>query len=266
MASEGSAVQTVRTAASALRFDADAWLAGLFGHVVFRVTVPDTRAARPFDLLGSLRSIGTRDAFCYTKVPADRPDMVGALVAAGFSVVDVNLTLERPPDHSLAVNGLPCGVRDFTSADIDELLHIAQNCFRYSRFHLDPLIPAGLADVIKREWVHNYARGVRGERLLIAERGGRVVGFLAALAAISDGHTARVIDLVGVDASSQKQGAGRSLVQAFNQQCGPGSDILRVGTQAANVPSLRLYESCGFRMAACAYVLHTHIKGGKVLR
>jgi hypothetical protein len=35
-----------------------------------------------------------------------------------------------------------------------------------------------------------------------------------------------------------------------------------VGTQAANIPSLRLYESFGFRVCETAYVLHAHV-GGK---
>ena len=33
---------------------------------------------------------------------------------------------------------------------------------------------------------------------------------------------------------------------------------LRVGTQAANVPSVRLYEPLGFSLASAAYVLHLH--------
>ena len=37
------------------------------------------------------------------------------------------------------------------------------------------------------------------------------------------------------------------------------SRTLRVGTQVANVPSLRLYENCGFRVAESAYVLHGHL-------
>jgi hypothetical protein len=36
---------------------------------------------------------------------------------------------------------------------------------------------------------------------------------------------------------------------------------MRVGTQIANIPSLRLYERLGFTMAESAYVLHAH-RGG----
>jgi ribosomal protein S18 acetylase RimI-like enzyme len=34
-----------------------------------------------------------------------------------------------------------------------------------------------------------------------------------------------------------------------------------VGTQAANIPSVRLYESLGFRLRSSQYVLHHHGKG-----
>ena len=38
----------------------------------------------------------------------------------------------------------------------------------------------------------------------------------------------------------------------------PGPKTVRVGTQIANIPSLRLYESLGFRIADTHYVLHYH--------
>ena len=40
---------------------------------------------------------------------------------------------------------------------------------------------------------------------------------------------------------------------------------LRVGTQAANTPSVRLYESLGFRLSQAQFVLHHHGRGGPYL-
>jgi len=48
-------------------------------------------------------------------------------------------------------------------------LDIAESAFVYSRFHLDPLVPKELANRVKREWIANYVRRQRGERLLVAE-------------------------------------------------------------------------------------------------
>ena len=34
--------------------------------------------------------------------------------------------------------------------------------------------------------------------------------------------------------------------------------VIAVGTQVANLPSVRLYEKLGFRLAAAQYVFHFH--------
>ena len=38
------------------------------------------------------------------------------------------------------------------------------------------------------------------------------------------------------------------------------ADMLRVGTQVANLPSISLYEKCGFHVAETTYVLHAHVQ------
>jgi GNAT superfamily N-acetyltransferase len=64
-----------------------------------------------------------------------------------------------------------------------------------------------------------------------------------------------------VATSSQGKGLGRDLVRFFINHFSGASAGLLVGTQAANAPSMNLYESCGFRAAGAAYVLHRHAGG-----
>jgi len=68
-----------------------------------------------------------------------------------------------------------------------------------------------------------------------------------------------VIDLVAVAPDAQGRGVGTALVTAFVREASPNSDVLRVGTQIANVPSLRLYTRLGFRIAGSAFVMHLHV-------
>lgn len=247
-----------------MRVEADPWLAGVFGHDAFRVSTPEV-GADAAAVVGHLRDRGPADAFYYARVPTARVGQAQALVAAGFHVVDVNVTLECPPAAAVAVGPDLC-IRDARPDDRAPLLAVASSCFVYSRFHLDPHVPAGIADAIKRAWVESYLDGRRGERLLVAEANGRAAGFLAVLAAPGNGCPVRVIDLVGVDKSCQGRGLGKALVSAFLRSCRESGALARVGTQAANIPSLRLYEGCGFRTAATTYMLHAHHKGGKLLR
>jgi ribosomal protein S18 acetylase RimI-like enzyme len=199
-------------------------------------------------------------AFYFAKVPTRRIDQVDALTQAGFRVVDVNVTLEREPTPLARPPGLDPAVRDYAPDDREAVLRIAASAFVYSRFHLDPKIPADLADSVKCAWADSYCQGTRGERLLVADVDGKVAGFLAILTRGGLKGPERIIDLVAVGKSYQARGVGRKLVEVFIVQSTGCAASLKVGTQAANVPSIRLYERCGFRMAETVYVLHAHVE------
>lgn len=188
----------------------------------------------------------------YAKVDVAESAAVARLEERGFRVVDVNVTLRH--GGGAAHNESRGDVGPATPDEHERLVEIAGRCFRYSRFHLDPEIPNELADRVKREWVRSYVQRRRGIELLAARDADRPVGFLAVL----QNGPARVIDLVGVDPAYQGRGVGSALVSAFLRRHGPEADELLVGTQIANVPSLRLYAGKGFVVERAAYVLHRH--------
>ena len=129
---------------------------------------------------------------------------------------------------------------------VDEVLRIAGSCFRYSRFHLDHLVPNAIANRIKREWISSYIQRKRGDKLFVAVKGDAPVGFLAATTGISDGKRTAIIELIGVDLAFQGQGIGMALVGTFIRTYRNTCEVLQVGTQAVNIPSMRLYERMGF--------------------
>jgi ribosomal protein S18 acetylase RimI-like enzyme len=238
---------------------ADRWLSGVLGVEVFRVSDASPAAAPALR-----RQIADRhDAFYFAKVATTDIDRVRTLRELGFDVVDVNMTFAAPPTAVVAAAGAAPGV-EVTAAQAsqrDAVLDIAGSCFRYSRFHLDPQVGAAAAHAVKREWIRSYFDGRRGDRLFVASVGGRPAGFLAALTQASDGTTSAVIDLIGVAADRQRSGVGRALVHAFARHYA-GAGELVVGTQAANIPSIRMYEAFGFRAVASAFVLHRHATAG----
>jgi ribosomal protein S18 acetylase RimI-like enzyme len=195
-------------------------------------------------------------ALYYVKVPCTRVDVVRALSRQGFCVVDVNVVFERVPDPDPVP--LPPAVHPVEAEEAEDILSIAEHGFVYSRFHLDPRVPDRVANGLKRHWVQSYLDGSRGDRLLVVTIDRRPAGFLAELSLVCDGRTIRVIDLIAVGESFRGRGAGRRLVEAFVHDA-QAADVLRVGTQVANVPSVRLYETCGFRFASSSYVLHAHV-------
>lgn len=220
----------------------DAWLGAVLGRPAFALA----SAADAIDL--------REGAFYYAKLPTEQVGEVLELCASGLYVVDVNVTLARAPGHTGVRPAFE--VAPLAGDDAEAVLEIAGTCFRYSRFHLDPAIPREVADRVKREWVASYVGGARGIELLVARDGSGPLGFLAVLG----DDDARVIDLVGVAERAQRRGVASALVETFARRHADAA-VLRVGTQAANIPSLRLYAAHGYVVERTAYVLHGH--GGR---
>jgi ribosomal protein S18 acetylase RimI-like enzyme len=231
----------------------DSWLAAIFGRPVWRVD-----ATNSGDSLSALESAGS--VFAYAKCEASRVEEVVALSNVGFRVVDTSLTLEGMVSAGAWSSSVSVGqvVRYANQKDRDTVCEIASRAFRFSRFHLDPQVPAGLANQIKASWAGSYFAGKRGDGMVVAESNGEVVGFLQL---IWGQYDTLIIDLIGVGSERQGQGLGRAMI-CHAARNGTGDHRkpakILVGTQAANIPSMRLYESLGLRMRSAKYVLHYH--------
>jgi ribosomal protein S18 acetylase RimI-like enzyme len=219
----------------------DAWLAERLEMPVLTFEVGD-------DPTAVAREVSERaPAFAQAKVACVDVRTAAALQDAGFRVVDVNVSLSCPTRPGASEN-----VDEAGEADREAVLDLAERHFTVSRFHRDPAIAPAVAATIKRDWAAAYFAGERGERLLVARRGGRPVGFLGVLAPESG---VRVIDIVAVDAAERGSGAGSSLVAAL---LGSFEGRVDVGTQIANTGALRFYERMGFQVTDTRYVLHLH--------
>jgi ribosomal protein S18 acetylase RimI-like enzyme len=233
----------------------DAWLTGTLGIPSFAVSGSLPADHEAFAYL--LEKVSQRQrAFFFAKVPATDLRRLAFLEAAGFGVIDTQVTLEHrgePLDTLARMEVRTGGVADRTA-----VADIAGTCFRYSRFHQDPEIDRNAANAIKRQWAQNCIDGLRGSEVLVAIFGGSPAGFLAVRVAEEGAKVVATIDLVGVAVSMQGKGIGSALVQTFISRWRSRAHILRVGTQIANSSSLRLYQRCGFWFHDAAYVLHSH--------
>lgn len=243
----------------------DAWLADIMGRPVFRVTIDATPIPDGGQVVAAAvrrHALQQTAAFYYAKLATSDVATIRALGAAGMSVVDVNVLLALESTAQVpAVPDRGVDVIECRPQDAPAVLEIAGTCFRYSRFHLDPLVPVETAHAIKRAWIESYVHKRRGEALMVASLDGRPIGFLAVLASQEGGRRICTIDLIGVASGAQRRGVGKALVEGFIVRYGPQADELRVGTQVSNIPSLRLYEQLGFSTIKTDYVLHLHVPG-----
>jgi len=230
----------------------DSWLSEKLARPAFTVMAA---TSSPADIRAAFASHQSPEGAFYTaKVGALELEVVGALTAEGFSVIESSLAFERPIDRHAPV----AQVSVCQPAWHDAVLDIAEHAFRYSRFHVDPRIDHLAANRIKREWIQSYVDRRRGDVLLVAHENGTVTGFNAMLVTERPSGPVAVIDLIGVHPEHQRRGIGRLLIDAALHHYQGRCRSLEVGTQGSNIPSVRLYEGLGFRLIRSGFVLHRH--------
>jgi ribosomal protein S18 acetylase RimI-like enzyme len=247
-----------------MNVEPDSWLKSIFGHDVFRISEFGSESLQRDHLFSAIPKEG--ESFCYAKVPVGQSDVLHGFLDIGFKLVDVNITLDRESDdaHDPFLNNF--NIREACENDNLAVQNIAGICFTKSRFHKDPGIPKEIANQIKRCWVENYFKGERGETLIVSELNGIPAGFLAIAKSKINDKTIRIIDLIGVHPEFQGKGAGQQMVSFFINDSIGKCDLLRVGTQIGNFPSLHLYEKSGFFISGADFVLHAHIHNGNVIK
>ncbi len=169
-----------------------------------------------------------------------------------FRIIECLITLGR--DLPAAPAAMPPGVERATRNEADECGHVAAESFRHDRFHADPQISEEAADNLKAAWARNDCHD-RADTVLVVHESGHVAGFIACRKNID---TVK-IDLIGVLPEMHGRGIGRRLVDAALSHYAGGAARMIVGTQSANIASLALYQSCGFRIEASSFTLHKHL-------
>lgn len=182
------------------------------------------------------------------RVPEDDRATRKALEAVGFRAVETLVTFYQPARPATPVDQ----AIDLASAgEVDACVRLALDAFTYDRLHRDPLVPETAADAVRAAWVRNDVGG-RAAAPLVARRDGRVIGFNLCLLT----HRTAVIDLIAVEAGHRGLGLGAALIEAAFGHFGAAIDGIRVGTQAENPASIRLYEKTGFSVERRETTLH----------
>lgn len=229
----------------------DHWLSAVLNKEVFHAHVEGKGPLDESEVRHELRG----KEFVDIKIPCHDILNLHTLFDSGFKVVDTNLTFScegSDDDSTDNIGHVVC--RDAKNEDEDSIRKIAAENFIYSRFHLDPEIDKQFADKVKEEWVANFFRNERGEQMLVAEIGENLAGFCQLL---KPNENQIIIDLIAVHKIFQRTGAAEMMIKKIRSSLGLQKELV-VGTQAANIPSVRLYEKSQMRLLSSKYVLHYH--------
>jgi len=135
----------------------------------------------------------------------------------------------------------------------ESIINLAEGNFIYDRFHNDPNISNEIALKIKGQWIENYFIGERGDNcFVILENETKAKGFLLTLIRKNE----VVIDLIAVDKKFRKKGIASKLIKGMINYYRKDYSTYSVGTQISNIPSINLYEKCGFNIIEYGLVWH----------
>ncbi len=224
----------------------DTMFSHIMGRPAYQLKIP------PAPQVEALAPLHESPVFAYAKVAVDNLPALHFLAANGFTLVDTSVTFDkafRRGERFISQADL----RFAQPTDADATIRVARESFIYSRFHQDPQIEQAIADEIKAVWASNYFKGERGQAMVLAVIDGQVAGFLQLLYKT---HTL-VIDLIAVHPNYRRQGIARDLIRYAQTHCPPHENLL-VTTQLVNIPSMRLYEDMGFRIADAQHIFHYH--------
>ena len=238
-------------------FVCDQWLSQIMNRDVYRLIIDDNfvREVSDFESIDYLQlpQLQSRSIFIYAKVPILSTNLIKFIAKIGFNLVDTNVVFDKPMSMNKEFTNNKCSVRFALPEDKNQVAELARNNFTYSRFHLDDDIPLSVANKIKAEWARNYFIGLRGDEMVVSLSNDVIVGFLLLL----ESSTYLIIDLISVDNNHRRKGIASDMIAYVESHLNSFSSV-QVGTQLANMPSIRLYEKMGFRAYTSNYVFHYH--------
>jgi GNAT superfamily N-acetyltransferase len=231
----------------------DQWLSDVLQREVYRLDVSFELAEFPESTYRAFSStIRSKNVFIYAKVKVHDHGAIKLLEELGFNLIDTNIVFEKPIDSLSRLAG-PSEIRFASLEDRQTVRSLASYSFSCSRFHLDPLIPDDKANRVKASWAENFFFGRRGDSMIVASVDGKIGGFLQVLHSGKD----LIIDLIAVDKELRRKRIASDMI-CFSQTAIKGFKRVRVGTQLANIPSIRLYERLKFMLTDASYVFHYH--------
>jgi len=231
------------------------WDSGFFGFGVGRLVVMPGSGAEAMAIRQRAASCAVRllYAACDSADAAAR----AALTQAGGALVDLKRT------YSSTVAAAVAGRVDEEPVDVlpaqpavgqrRQLRTLAWQSAEFSRFKIDPRMPAGAWRRMYSAWIANSLNGRIADRVLVT----RSDNTLSGMVTVALRGTCASIGLLAVRQGQRGRGLGRQLVHAaFDAAHAAALPALSVVTQGGNAAACRTYEACGMMLADEQCIFH----------
>lgn len=224
-------------------FKSDPYDSKIFGFRVAKIlSIEDSVKQRQLDqIIKKLIKDLMKNKFVYAtyRVAANKFLLIHSLEKNGFILVDGLISLELKIDDAI-FEDIP-EVRKATHKDKKSLESLASSSFYLNRVFNDQVIARSKANDFYKKWVSNSLAGYAADLVLIWEEKG-IKGFTTLE---KSGH----IPLTAVSSEARGKGIAKKLTKAtFSYFKKWKVKKILIETQMGNIPALRAYQSCGFKI------------------
>jgi len=205
------------------------------------------------ELLKNARDQGIR--LIYLTIPSEEKNLINTAKDLGGIIVD------RKTTYLLYLSVLK-SVFNFGQIEIyseslpsPELIALAFESGKYSRFRADPNITEEQFQAIYRQWMMNSVNHIVADDVLVFRdcHTQKILGMIT----VGEKNQRGDIGLLAVDQDARGKHIGSKLIHAaqdyFIKKNYQQSQIV---TQQDNIPACRLYEKCGYHIEKIEYFFH----------
>ena len=231
------------------------WDSNFFGFPVARILGPKISADALLKAVLDLKSRGI--ALIYWASHEIKPSPTIAQLNGHLADIKTTFCLDLTDPNTaarIAVDSPGTNIVPFDpTMSMSEAEALAVQSGEYSRFALDKKIPRDRYEDLYKTWIGRSLKNEIAEEVLVVRDAGKLVGLITLGQKLDRGD----IGLLAVDKYSRGSGIGTALVSAANSWfLKKKYKTAQVVTQGSNIPALRLYKKCGYRIETTEYVYH----------
>ena len=218
------------------------WKLNNFDSEILGFKVAKIEVLNPRDVKSLIKDfIKNKIKYTTYRVESNNFPMIHALERAGFILVDGLITLEINTSET-GTEISASQIREANKNDLDKLKEITNGLYSISRIFNDSIISKDKANKFYIKWVENSVLGKAADLVLVWEEDKKILGYVTL-------QRKGKIPLLGVFPQARGKGIAKKLIKAsFNRFREWGSEIIRIETQMGNIPALRVYQDCGFKV------------------
>jgi dTDP-4-amino-4,6-dideoxy-D-galactose acyltransferase len=231
------------------------WDTKQLGVSTARITLSDTllNPAMLREILKNARDQGLN--LIYLVIPSAEKEMINTAKNLGGILVDHKITYLIDL-KTKAIDANKNTIETYTETlPSPELIALAFESGKYSRFRVDPNITEKQFEDIYRQWITNSVNHTVADDVLVIRDSDtkKILGMVT----VGEKNQRGDIGLLAVDKDARGKNIGTKLVQAaqsyFTQKNYLQSQVV---TQQDNIPACKLYEKCGYHIEKIEYFFH----------